>query len=179
MKDSKRFTSAARLQEASDIVKAHAIEWGIAYAEAGEIDTINILHATHAAMHRALNSLSLMPDHLLVDGDRFKPFWNNRGPVHEIVPHVCICKGDNTYTSIAAAGILAKVARDQWVADMCAADPSLDERYGLAQNKGYGTAQHMEGLSRYGPSEEHRLSFGPCRNATPVPPDEIGHNAEQ
>lgn len=179
MKDSKRFTSRRKLQEAADVIKNLAIDYAIEYAEATEIDEYNILQATHRAMHRALDKLTLMPEHLLVDGDRFKPYWNNQGSEPEIVPHACICKGDNTYTSIAAAGILAKVARDDWIDSVCINDPTLDERYGLLSNKGYGTAQHMEGLRTYGPTSEHRMSFAPCSLATtPLPPSDNDADAD-
>lgn len=179
MKDSKRFTSPTKLQEVAEVIRGLAVEWAVVYAEAQEIDKVNILRATHNAMHRALDQLSLVPDHLLVDGDRFRPYWNTRGPEHEVIPHICVCKGDNTYTSIAAAGILAKVARDDWIDKVCDADPTLDERYGLRSNKGYGAARHMEGLRRYGPTEQHRMTFGPCNLATtPVPPGDDGDATE-
>lgn len=179
MKDSKRFTSRRKLEEAAEIVKNLAVEWAVEYAEATEIDEYNILHATHRAMHRAIDQLSLMPEHILVDGDRFKPYWNNRATEHEIVPHACICKGDNTYTSIAAAGILAKVARDNWIDEVCTANPTLDERYGLLSNKGYGTARHMDGLRTYGPTTEHRMSYAPCsKTTTPLSPSDNEDNAD-
>jgi ribonuclease HII len=172
MKDSKRFTSRTKLQGVAAVIRAYATEWAVTFCEAKEIDEVNILRATHNAMHKGIDELSLVPDHLLVDGDRFRPYWNIRQPEHEVIPHICVCKGDNTYTSIAAAGILAKVARDDWIDELCAADPTLDERYGLLSNKGYGTAQHMEGLRRYGPTPQHRMTFGPCSLATtPQPPD--------
>jgi len=177
MKDSKRFTSRRKLQEAAEVIKNLAIEYAIEYAEATEIDQHNILHATYRTMHRALDKLSLMPEHLLVDGDRFKPYWNNRDEEPEIVPHACVCKGDNTYTSIAAAGILAKVSRDNWIEEVCTADPTLDDRYGLLSNKGYGTTQHMDGLRKHGPTTEHRMSFAPCNVATtPLPPSDDEDN---
>ena len=175
MKDSKRFTSRAKLQEMSEIIKAMAVEWAIAFAEASEIDKNNILRTTHNTMHRALDQLTLLPDQLLVDGDRFRPYWKD----HEVVPHVCVCKGDNTYTSIAAAGILAKVARDDWIDLVCDADPTLDERYGFRSNKGYGTGQHMDALRVHGPTAGHRMTFAPCSLATtPLPPPETPETPE-
>jgi ribonuclease HII len=174
MKDSKRFTSRTKLQEAAAVIRAYATEWSVMFSEAKEIDKVNVLRATHNAMHKAIDGLSTIPDHLIVDGDRFRPYWNIRQAEHEVIPHICICKGDNTYTSIAAAGILAKVARDDWIDEMCAADQTLDERYGLLSNKGYGTEQHMEGLRRYGPTSQHRMTFRPCSLATtPQPPPDI------
>ena len=165
MKDSKRFTSRRLLQETAEVIKAHAVEWVVDFAEADEIDTHNILNATHRSMHRAIDALSTPPEHLLVDGDKFKPYLSKRGLGRgetDFVPHMCICKGDNTYTSIAAAGILAKVARDDWIDEMCDLEPELDEYYGLRSNKGYGTGIHMNGLREHGPHAHHRMSFAPC-----------------
>jgi ribonuclease HII len=79
------------------------------------------------------------------------------------LPHVCIEGGDNKYTSIAAASILAKVARDDYIADICTEDPTLDERYGIMKNKGYGTKAHMEGIANHGITKHHRKTFGSCR----------------
>jgi ribonuclease HII len=172
MKDSKRFTSRTKLQDVAEVIKSLAIEWAVTYAEASEIDEVNILRATQNCMHRCLDQLSFLPDLLLVDGDRFRPYWNTRSKEHEVIPHICICKGDNTYTSIAAAGILAKVSRDDWIDEVCDVDPTLDERYGLRSNKGYGAPQHLDGLRRHGPTDQHRMTFGPCSLATtPMPPE--------
>lgn len=81
----------------------------------------------------------------------------------DAIPHVCIEGGDNTFSAIAAASILAKVARDEYIAELCATHPLLDERYGLLKNKGYGTKKHMDGIKAHGISEFHRKSFGICR----------------
>ncbi len=169
MKDSKRFTSRTLLQETAEVIKARAVEWAVTFAEADEIDKHNILNATHRSMHRAVDALTLPPEHLLVDGDKFKPYLSKRvlgRKETEFVPHTCVCKGDNTYTSIAAAGILAKVARDDWIDEICDNEEELDERYGLRSNKGYGTQAHMDGLRQYGAHPQHRMSFAPCANAS-------------
>jgi len=103
--------------------------------------------------------------HLLIDGCDFKPLTQvdlQENKVRE-VPHTCIEGGDNLFSAIAAASILAKVARDAYVADLCAAEPSLIERYDLLQNKGYGTKKHLAGIRAHGLSPYHRKTFGVCK----------------
>ena len=165
MKDSKKFTSEKKIKEAAAYIKANAISWGVGYADELTIDKINIRNATHRAMHDAikgtLSSLGLTTPLLLVDGNDFTPFHLNEGG--DAIPHVCIEGGDNTFSAIAAASILAKVSRDEYIAELCATHPFLDERYGLLKNKGYGTKKHMDGIKAHGISEFHRKSFGICR----------------
>ena len=179
MKDSKRFHSKKRIQEVATYIKEHSVAWAVAYANETEIDTLNIRNATHKAMHEAVRAVfkqavvqqvvegdtpPAKPVALLVDGNDFKPFVR-LGRENQLVqvPHTCVEKGDNTFTSIAAASILAKVSRDDYIDAMCAADPTLDERYGLSKNKGYGTKQHMDGIREYGITPHHRQTFGICR----------------
>lgn len=169
MKDSKRFHSKKRIQEVASYIKENAIAWQVGYATEGEIDTLNIRNATHKAMHACIRgAYESLPSkesvHLLIDGNDFRPFtqFDEADGIVQI-PHTCIEKGDNTYTSIAAASILAKVARDSYVEALCMEDATLDERYGLIKNKGYGTKQHMEGIQRYGITPYHRKTFGLCR----------------
>ena len=177
MKDSKKFTSEKKIKEAAAYIKANAISWGVGYADELTIDKINIRNATHRAMHDAIkkglcplkpvldthtpSSLGLTTPLLLVDGNDFTPFHLNEGG--DAIPHVCIEGGDNTFSAIAAASILAKVSRDEYIAELCATHPFLDERYGLLKNKGYGTKKHMDGIKAHGISEFHRKSFGICR----------------
>jgi ribonuclease HII len=99
---------------------------------------------------------------LLVDGNDFTPFRLSDADA-DAIPHVCVEGGDNTFSAIAAASILAKVSRDEYIAELCATHPLLDERYGLLKNKGYGTKKHMDGIKAHGISEFHRKSFGICR----------------
>jgi ribonuclease HII len=138
-----------------------------------EIDKLNIRNATHKSMHKSiLNILQNQNDlsnadnkyHLLVDGNDFKPFtiMNMEDGIVQ-VPHTCIEGGDNKYSAIAAASILAKVSRDNYIEELCKEHPKLDERYGLMSNKGYGTKIHMEGIKKYGISQFHRTSFGICK----------------
>ncbi len=158
MRDSKKLSERKRLQ-AYDYIKENAIDYSVAYIEADEIDKINIFNATYTAMHKALDKLQVRPDMILVDGSHFIPYsFENRQ-----ISHVCIEKGDDTYSAIAAGSILAKVTRDKYICELCSKHENLDEFYGLSQNKGYGTARHMEGIKQHGISPWHRKSFGICR----------------
>ena len=112
---------------------------------------------------------------LLVDGNDFKPFTFYDEDVEEIrsLRHETVEKGDNKYTCIAAASILAKVARDQYIAELCEKNPKLSEKYGINTNMGYGTKAHMDGIKQYGITEWHRKSFGPCRGTYGSPCDPL------
>jgi ribonuclease HII len=103
---------------------------------------------------------------LLVDGNYFKPFTtiNSTKTKMETIKYQMIEGGDNKYTSIAAASILAKVDRDKYIDDLCAANPELSERYGIDSNKGYGSKKHMEGIKQYGITKWHRKTFGICKD---------------
>ena len=176
MKDSKKFHSKKKLEETAKYIKENCIEYTIAFEDEKCIDKENIKNATHAAMHKAIkNLINKMKEKkngtkeylILVDGHDFKPityFDNDKELICEI-PAVCIVGGDNLYTPIAAASILAKVERDNYIYDLCKQYPKLDEYYDLSKNKGYGTAKHMEGIRQYGVSEWHRKSFGICKEA--------------
>jgi len=179
MKDSKRFTSTTELEVVSEYIKKNALAWDVTYESESVIDDINILQATQKSMHKSiLNVRKKMIDTLnekhnpsdfsfkiLVDGNYFKPlttFNKTRGIIEEI-QHTCVLKGDNTYSSIAAASIIAKVERDQYIKQLCADNPELIERYSLDTNKGYGTKPHIEGIKKYGITSWHRKSFGICK----------------
>ena len=164
VKDSKKFTSKKKIKEASDYIKEHAVSWSITYADEKVIDEINILKATMKSMHESILSLHKKPEHLLIDGNYFKPIVQviDEKLVH--MPYTCVEKGDNTYTSIAAASILAKVARDEYILDLCEKHPEL-KQYGIDKNKGYGAKIHMEAIKKYGITEWHRKSYKPCKNA--------------
>ena len=167
MKDSKRFHSEKKIKEVAEYIKNNAIGWNVAFSTEKEIDDLNIRNATHKAMHCAIKGL-LNNDkryHLLVDGNDFKPytrFDDIYGVVQ--VPHTTIEGGDNKYTAIAAASILAKVDRDKYIEKLCEENPELKEKYSIHTNKGYGAAKHIEGIKEHGISEFHRKSFGICRN---------------
>ena len=165
VKDSKKFTSKKKIKEASDYIKEHAVSWSITYADEKVIDEINILKATMKSMHESILSLHKKPEHLLIDGNYFKPIVQviDEKLVH--MPYTCVEKGDNTYTSIAAASILAKVARDEYILDLCEKHPEL-KQYGIDKNKGYGAKIHMEAIKKYGITEWHRKSYKPCKSET-------------
>ncbi len=152
VKDSKKL-SPARREALAEMIRARALAWSIASASAREIDQLNILQATMLAMQRAVAGLQLIPDEVLVDGNRLPEF---------AVPARAIVKGDALVESISAASILAKTARD---ADMLALHQRYPD-YGFDRNKGYPTPEHLQALARLGPIDEHRLSFGPVRQQT-------------
>lgn len=147
--DSKKLTPQRRAVLDGEI-RAKALAFAVAEASHAEVDELNIYHATHLAMRRAIDALPLVPEYLLVDG--------NRLPGHH-VPGQAVVKGDARHPAIAAASILAKVARD---AQMVALDGRYPE-YGFARHKGYATAEHMAALERLGPLPEHRRSFAPLK----------------
>ena len=159
IKDSKKLSERKRLL-AADYIKENAIDYCVCWEDEKKVDEINILQASQLAMHKAVNKLDVRPDLILVDGTYFKPHFDNDG---RIIPHVCIDGGDNKYISIAAASILAKVERDQYIYDLCDKYDNLDEFYGLRSNKGYGTAAHMNGIKAHGVTDWHRKSFRPCQ----------------
>lgn len=145
--DSKKLSEKKRDVLAVEI-RARALSWALGRAEAHEIDQLNVYHATHLAMQRAVAALSVRPDAVLVDG--------NRCP-HFAMPAQAIVKGDGLIPAISAASILAKVARD---AEMRELDKQHPE-YGFARHKGYPTTAHLSALQQHGPLPEHRRSFAP------------------
>jgi ribonuclease HII len=164
MKDSKKFSSTKKIKEAYEHIKTFAKAYCVQYAENEVIDDINIRNGTFRAMHDAIKGLSIKPEHLLVDGNDFKPYvYINDNDEYTSIPNTCIEGGDNTYCAIAAASILAKVERDKYIEDMCDKYPKLDEYYGLRSNKGYGCKRHMDGIKTHGISKWHRRSFGICK----------------
>lgn len=146
LNDSKQLSKDEREQLQYDI-KKDALAWAIAEVDNHEIDRINILKASFRAMHLALDQLSVKPDMILVDGNRFQPY-------HEL-PFECIIKGDATYLSIAAASVLAKVHRDELMCRLAETYPG----YGWQTNVGYPTDEHREGIRNLGITPYHRRSF--------------------
>ncbi len=161
IRDSKTITPRQRAI-LYDYIQEAALDKAVAYAEAAEVDEFNVLQADLRCMHRALDSLTIPVDRILVDGDHWKPWRGADG--RDVEAHT-IVDGDASYLSIAAAGILAKVAHDEWITEACTAHPDWAEHYGLLGNKGYGTAAHMRGLQLHGVTEEHRRSFAPVARA--------------
>jgi ribonuclease HII len=144
--DSKQLTAQQRISLQAEI-KRDALAWAVAEVSCGEIDEINILRASFLAMHRAVGQLSLTPEHLLVDGNRFTPY--------PLIPHTCIVKGDTLYLSIAAASVLAKTYRDNLMKGLAEDFP----QYGWESNVGYPTQYHRRALEAHGPTVHHRRSF--------------------
>ncbi len=129
------------------LIEREALDWAVASVNNHEIDRINILNASILAMHRALDQLRLRPEHIIVDGNRFK--------MYQDIPSLCIVKGDGKYMSIAAASVLAKTHRDEYM-------ENLHERfpvYNWKKNKGYPTKEHRQGIADHGITDFHRKSF--------------------
>ncbi|MFN4146745.1 MAG: ribonuclease HII [Runella sp.] len=146
LNDSKQLTKHQRVELQQEIIEK-AVSWAIAEASVEEIDEINILNASFLAMHRAIDKLSVRPEHLLIDGNRFTPY--------PFVSHTCIIKGDAQFLSIAAASVLAKTYRDQLMEEWAKKYP----HYGWEQNVGYPTPVHREGIRQFGACPLHRKSF--------------------
>lgn len=172
MKDSKRFHSKKKIQDMARYIKENAIAWTVSWEDENTIDKMNILQATQQSMHSCINTIlkthKLMDGysyHLLIDGNYFKPYYyyNPTNKMIEQLSHDCIVGGDDKYSAIAAASILAKVARDKYIEDICLEYPYLDTRYSIASNKGYGAKNHMDGILQYGITEWHRKSFTTVR----------------
>ncbi len=129
------------------IIEAEAIAFGVAMVSEKEIDEINILNASILAMHKALQQLQQQPEFILVDGNRFKPY--------QTIPHECVIKGDGKYSAIAAASILAKTYRDDYMLNLHQQFP----QYGWVSNKGYPTKAHRAAIKVHGATVHHRMSF--------------------
>jgi len=149
--DSKKLTEKKRTA-LSEEIKEKALAWTIARAEADEIDELNILHATMLAMKRAVAHLSMQPDFVLIDGNRCPELP---------MPSQAVVKGDLRVAEISAASILAKVARDNEMAEL----DKIYPEFGFAKHKGYPTKLHFEMLAKYGPTPQHRKSFKPVKKA--------------
>ena len=177
MKDSKKFTSKKKIEEVAKYIKENCINYSIDFETEQHIDNNNIKISTYSAMHKSIKkiiynfkinnkNLNSKPEFkIIVDGNDFKPYTyidSNSEMIKEI-PAVSVIGGDNTYSSIAAASILAKVARDDYIYKLCDQYPKLNEYYDLSNNKGYGTAKHMNGIKEYGITQWHRKTFGLCK----------------
>ncbi len=152
LNDSKQLTAACR-NRLREHIESEALAWAVVMVEAEEIDRINILNASITGMQRALDALSVRPNHILVDGNRFRPYLD---PHREVdVAYKTVVKGDATYMSIAAASVLAKTHRDELMMKLSEEYP----QYGWQSNMGYPTKAHYEALKAYGPTRHHRRSF--------------------
>lgn len=154
LNDSKKLTDRKRKQ-LREIIEHDAVDWAVGIVEPGEIDEINILNASILAMHRALDQLKVRPEAVIVDGNRFKPYRD--------LPYTTIVKGDGKYISIAAASILAKTYRDDYMDRLAEDYPQYDWK----SNKGYPTKKHRQAIRECGITPFHRRSF------TLLPPEEL------
>ena len=150
LNDSKQVTEAHR-EKLRYIIEQEAIAWAVANSSVAVIDEINILKASFKAMHTAIDMLTTRPQLLLIDGHIF--------PAYMGIVHQCVVKGDAKFTSIAAASILAKTHRDEYMYCIHEQHP----HYNWDKNKGYGTKAHMEAIATQGICEHHRKTFGPCK----------------
>ena len=146
LNDSKQLTETQR-EKLRPLIEKNAVAWAVAHATVEEIDRINILHASFLAMHRAIDALGARPELLLIDGNRFAPYFG--------ITHSCIIQGDGRYRSIAAASVLAKTHRDELMRVMHSEHP----HFNWAVNKGYPTVEHRAAIAAHGPTEHHRKSF--------------------
>ncbi len=146
LNDSKQLTEKQR-NALRLIIEENALDYAVASCSVQEIEEINILQASIKAMHKALKKLKHSPEHILVDGNHFKPFLK--------IPHTCVIKGDATFLSIAAASILAKTHRDEYMEELHREYPD----YQWIKNKGYPTKQHREAIRNYGATPHHRKNF--------------------
>ena len=146
LNDSKQLTEKRRYQ-LREIIERDAVAWAVGIVTPEEIDKINILNASILAMHRALDQLKVRPEAIIVDGNRFKPYNN--------IPHTTIVKGDGKYLSIAAASILAKTYRDDYMNQLAEEYPQYD----WLSNKGYPTKKHRDAIRQYGITPYHRKSY--------------------
>ena len=150
LNDSKQVTEEHR-NELRPIIERKAIAWAVAMVDHTEIDRINILKASFKAMHLAVDQLTVRPNLLLIDGHIFSPYFG--------IVHHCVVGGDGIYAAIAAASILAKTHRDEYMLRLHEEYP----HYGWNENKGYGTKYHREQITEHGISEYHRKTFGMCK----------------
>jgi ribonuclease HII len=159
LNDSKKLSEKQRC-ELRPLIEREATAWAVGIATPEEIDRLNILKSSFLAMHRAVAQLAVVPDHLLVDGNRFTPYPD--------IPHTTVVRGDGKYLSIAAASILAKTYRDDCMTQLDGEYPA----YGWAKNRGYPTPAHREAIRRHGITPWHRKSFtllptGDSKNGLP------------
>lgn len=183
IKDSKKFTSKKKIQEVYQYIKQHAIAYHVHYAEPEQIDKINIRQCVLNGMRTCAQQIIETLDKketlvesstsykqkyfIMVDGDDFKPLtqFNEQTNTIEAIPHDTFVGGDHEYVAIAAASILAKVERDQYIAHLCTQYPVLVEHYGMDTHMGYGTKKHLDGIRAHGITQFHRRSYGQCKTA--------------
>jgi len=146
LNDSKKLTEKQRFS-LRPLIEKEAVAWAVAMYDNAEIDKVNILNASIFAMHRALDKLKVRPGHIIIDGNHFKPYQN--------IPFTTIIKGDEKYLSVAAASVLAKTYRDEFMISLHNESP----QYGWCQNKGYATSFHRQAIALHGITPHHRKTF--------------------
>lgn len=151
LNDSKQLTQRNR-ELLRPYIEENALAWAVCFVDAQEIDRINILQASITAMQRALDKLKVEPEHIIVDGNKFREYNSLSG---RKIPYHCIVKGDSKYASIAAASVLAKTHRDEYMTKLAKEYPNYD----WENNKGYPTKAHREAIAEFGISPYHRISF--------------------
>ena len=161
IKDSKKCSPKVR-RELRKYIEQNSIAYCVEMVDTDRIDKVNILNATMEGMEKCVDNITsvISVDRLLVDGNYFPTYMDKF--TFDFIPHVCIPGGDDKYLNIAAASILAKEYRDEYIIELCETNNNLDY-YDIRNNKGYGTKLHMEALNEFGPTEFHRKSFKPCQ----------------
>lgn len=156
LNDSKQLTDKKRHQ-LREVIERDAVAWAVGVVTPQEIDKINILNASFLAMHRALDQLKVRPEAIIVDGNRFRPYMDSTCGDEKAkpLPHTCIVKGDGKYLSIAAASILAKTYRDDYMDQLAEQYPQYDWK----SNKGYPTKKHRAAIKEHGTTPYHRMSY--------------------
>jgi ribonuclease HII len=150
MKDSKKIKNKQKMETLANYIKTHAIAYSVDYIEANEIDVINIRQAVLKSMKTSIGN----------------DFTNLENPkTQKLVDYECVTKGDDTYSFIAAASILAKYEHDTYIYHLCQQYPELNEKYDIENNVGYGTKKHLQGITEHGITQFHRKTYGICKNA--------------
>ena len=162
IKDSKKLSEKKR-NKLYDFIKNNSIAYSVQFMNHEEIDKYNILQTTLNGMHKCLDEIDekVNIENILVDGNHFPPYFSVKQD--KFLKHNCIINGDNEYLNIAAASILAKVSRDNYIKDLCEKN-EIYNKYHLAKNKGYGTKQHLDAIKEFGITDLHRKTFSPCKN---------------
>uniref|UniRef100_A0A6C0HYG4 ribonuclease H n=1 Tax=viral metagenome TaxID=1070528 RepID=A0A6C0HYG4_9ZZZZ len=173
IKDSKKIKSKEKMKLCAEFIQKNVLAYSVKYIEHDRIDEINIRQCVFEGMHECIRDIiSQLKDSpknmfLLIDGNDFKPFRTYIQETSEIftLPYKTIEGGDNKYLAIAAASILAKYSRDTYIEELCQQNKYLDENYGINNNMGYGTKQHLEGIVKYGITQWHRKTYGICKKS--------------
>ena len=157
IKDSKKMSKKKRIIS-QEFIKKYALDYYICQITSNTIDEKNILNATLDGMHNVVKNMNIKPDKILVDGNKFNTYYDEN---NNIIEHECVIGGDDSYLNIAAASILAKTAKDEYIENMVNNHPEL-EKYGLLTNSGYGTKKHIEAIKEFGITDWHRKTYSIC-----------------